>query len=407
MKICLLSYRGNPYCGGQGVYVYYLSRELRNLGHEVHLLSGPPYPEIADGVTIHKLESLSFFDSQFSRWRVLSRVRNPLRLYEYLTGCFGMFAEPFTFSVRAYGRLRQLLSRHKLDIVHDNQCLGYGLLLMERLKVPVIATIHHPIPIDKEIDLAQATSCWDKFRLMRWYSFISMQRLVSTRLDRVITVSHSSAEDIARTFKIPDSRTRVVHNGVDIDFYRGDGSVPNERNSLIMVGGATGHIKGLSHLLRALHLLRGEVDVRLTVVGTGPDAQKARLIKEYGLEDVVTFTGTIEREELRRRYSSAEIAVVPSLYEGFSFPAAEAMSCRLPVVATRAGALPEVVGEDGEAGILVPPADSEALAAAIKRLLGDESLRKRMGESGRKRVERNFTWSQAARKTVQVYEELL
>ena len=157
MRICLLSYRGSRYCGGQGVYIYYLSRALSNLGHEVHVLAGPPYPDVVDGVSMHKLESLNLYDSQCSLSSSLARAHNPLRLYEFLTVCLGMFPEPFTFSIRAYCRLRGLLShQNKFDIVHDNQCLGYGLLLMKRLKIPVISTIHHPITIDKKIELAQA-----------------------------------------------------------------------------------------------------------------------------------------------------------------------------------------------------------------------------------------------------------
>ncbi len=408
MRICLLSYRGNPYSGGQGIYIYYLSKELLNLGHEVHVLSGPPYPDVVEGVHVHKLESLNLYDSQHSFREDLSRLRTPLRLYEYLAVCLGTFPEPFTFSIRAYNRLRGLMPDCRFDIIHDNQCLGYGLLLMKRLKVPVVATIHHPIPIDKEIELAQAKGLWDRLRLRRWYSFLPMQYRVSPRLDRVITVSNSSAEDIQRIFKVPSNVLRVVHNGIDMDFFHNDGNIPKEPHSLIMVSSGAGHTKGVPYLLRALRSLRREAEVKLTIVGSDDhDSEPARMVREYGLEDIVTFTGGIEREELARRYSTAEIAVVPSLHEGFGFPAAEAMSCGLPVVSSTAGALPEVVGRDGETGLLVPPADSDALAAAIKRLLDNEGLRKKIGQAGRKRVETEFSWKEAARKTVQVYEELL
>ena len=407
MRICLLSYRGNPYSGGQGIYIHYLSRELLNLGHEVHVLSGPPHPEVVDGVKVHKLESLNLYESE-NLWRDLLRIRTPLRLYEFLAIAVGTFPEPFTFSIRAYNRLRALMPQYKFDIVHDNQCLAWGLLLMKRLKIPVVATIHHPITIDREIDLSQARNPWDRFRLMRWYSFLGMQHRVSPRLDRVITVSKSSAADIHRIFHVPEKAIRVVYNGVDTDFFNFDGSLPREPHSLIMVSSGQGNIKGLPYMLRALHSLKGEVEVKLTVVGNAaPDSQPARLMKEYDLDGMVTFTGGIEREELARLYATSEIAVSPSLYEGFGLPAAEAMSSGLPVIAARAGALPEVVGKDGETGILVPPADSDALAAAVKRLLDDELLRKKMGEAGRERVRRHFSWGEAARKTVQVYEELL
>jgi len=403
-----LSYRGNPYSGGQGIYIYYLSRELQNLGHEVHVLSGPPYPEVVDGITVHKLESLNLYESPNTFWQDLARVRNPLRLYEFLMVCLGTFPEPFTFSIRAFHRLRALLSQQRFDIVHDNQCLAYGLLLMKRLKIPVVATIHHPIAIDRAIELAQAKNLRERFRLRRWFSFIGMQRRVSSRLDRVITVSKRSAEDISRIFKVSDDALRVVLNGVDTDFFFSNGEIPKEPNSLIMVSSGNGHTKGLPFLLKALLQVREDTGATLTVVGnSAPDGEPARLVREYGLEDAVTFTGKIEREALARLYAGAQIAVVPSLYEGFGLPAAEAMSSGLPIVSTRAGALPEVVGEDGVAGFLVPPADPGALAMALEHLLSSEHLRRSMGEAGRKRVEENFSWQQAAKRTVQIYEELL
>jgi glycosyltransferase involved in cell wall biosynthesis len=408
LRICLLSYRGNPYSGGQGIYIYYLSRELRDLGHEVHVISGPPYPEVVDGITLHKLESLNLYESPNTFWQDLLRVRNPLRFYEFLMVCLGTLPEMLTFSIRAYNRIRALQPTLKFDVIHDNQCLAYGLLLMKRLNIPVVATIHHPIHIDRQIELAQAKSLREKWRLWRWFSFIGMQRRVSPRLDRIITVSRTSAGDIQRYFKVPEKLLRVVLNGIDIDFFHGDGQMPREPNSLIMVSSGNGHTKGLPYLLQALHKLRNETGIRLTVVGNGnPEAEPATLVREYGLEDTVSFTGKIKREELARLYATAEIAVVPSLHEGFGFPAAEAMSSRLPIVSTMAGALPEVVGKNGSAGILVPPRDADALATALKRLLADKQLGRNMGEAGRKRVVENFSWRQAARQTVQVYEELL
>lgn len=409
MKICLLSYRGEPYCGGQGVYIHHLSKELCNLGHEVHLLSGNPHPMVVDAVKMEKLESLDLYGVNCGRLPSNPlRILTPINFYEFVAVLLGAFPEPCTFSVRAYGRLRQLLSREKFDVIHDNQCLGYGLLLMKRLKIPVIATIHHPPSIDRDLDVAQAEGWWRKFKMMRWYSFLTMQRLVSRRIDRIIAVSNSSAEETKRSFKVPENKLRVVYNGIDSELFKRDESVPKEPNNLIVVR-AAGQIKGLLYLLKALQLLKNEIEAKLTIVGNAsPDDQyPSRMVKECGLLDRVNFTGRISQEELVKCYSAAEIAVVPSLYEGFGFPAAEAMSCQVPVIATRAGALPEVTGEDGEVGMLVPPADADALAAAIKRLLNDGLLRRRMGEAGRKRVERNFTWRQAAKKTVEVYQELL
>jgi len=408
VRVCLLSYRGNPYSGGQGIYVRYLSRGLRDLGHEVHVISGPPYPELEEGVILHRLESLNLYESPNTFWQDLGRVRNPLRLYEFLMVTLGTFPEMLTFSIRAFNRVRALMPRLKFDVIHDNQCLAYGLLLMKRLGIPVVATIHHPIHIDRQIEMAQAGSLREKWRLWRWFSFLTMQRRVSPRLDRIITVSQKSAEDIERLFGVPAKSLRVVLNGVDVDFFNGDGRMPRTPNSLIMVSSGNGHTKGLPYLLEALVKLRQDTDARLTVVGNNdPEAEPASLVRRYGLESAVSFTGRIDRDELARLYATTAVAVVPSLHEGFGFPAAEAMSCGLPVVSTMAGALPEVIGEDGCAGLLVPPRDPDALAVALRRILADEQLCRTMGAAGRKRVMDNFSWQEAARQTAAVYEELL
>ena len=407
MKICLLSYRGHPYGGGQGIYIHHLSKALCGLGHEVQLLSGPPHPNVIEAIKVHKLESLDLYSLSGRLPEKPLRMLTPLNFCEVVSTLLGVFPEPLTFSMRAYGKLRSILGRERFDIIHDNQCLGYGLLLMRHFEIPIVCTIHHPVSVDRDIDVRNAKGWWQKFKMIRWYSFLPMQRFVARRMDRIVAVSHNSAEDTARMFKIPRDKFRVVHNGVDINLFDKDESVGKKPSSLIVVGGHS-PIKGLTHLLGAIRLLRNERDLKLTVVGGSPDGKYSLgLVREYGLEDVVTFTGRISHEELVRCYSASEVAVVPSLYEGFGFPAAEAMSCGVPVISTTAGALPEVVGPDGEAGMLVPPGDADALAAAISRLLADDLLRKKMGEAARKRVESHFTWEEAAKKTVAVYEELL
>ena len=410
MKICLLCYRGKPNCGGQGVYIYYLSRELADLGHEVHVISGPPYPVVEDNITLHKLDSLNLYDSpdRFPKdfpWRNPS----PLNLYEYGCVALGLFPEPMTFSIRAFQKIRELQAIHKFDVIHDNQGLGHGMLLMKHLlKIPVVATIHHPVTVDRDMDLAAAPSWRWRWRLKRWYSFIGMQSFVAKRMDRVVTVSKKSAEDISRDFGVPMSKMRVVYNGTDGNLFKQNDNVKKEPNSLITVNSGDSPIKGVEYLLKAMKLLRNGLVPKLTIVGCAvPGGRNFSMVQEYGLEDIVTFTGRIDDDELVARYTSSEIAVVPSLYEGFRFPATEAMACGIPVIASNAGALPELLGPDSKVGISVPPADPEALAAAIKQLMHDEDARKTMGAAGRKRVEDHFNWRTAAEQTVAVYQELL
>ena len=408
MKICLLCNRGNMYCGGQGVYLYYLSSELQRLGHEVHVIVGPPYPQIPQGIVAHKVENLNFYDSGAKSILTQnpSRVFTPLNLYELAATRLWMFPEMFAFSIRAYFKLRQLLPEHRFDIIHDNQTLAYGILLMKTFRIPIVATIHHPLPIDKKADIAQARNFRERLGRVMFYPFF-MQHLVSRRMDRVITVSRSSAQETKSAFGVPEEKLRVVYNGIDTDVFKKVEGVVKEPNSLIVVANTRDRKKGILYLLQAVRLLKEDIPLKLTIVDD-PDPDEGfapYLVRKYGLEDSVSFTGRLTTPELVKHYCRAEIAVTASTYEGFGLPAAEAMACSTPVVATTAGALPEVV-EDGVTGILVPPANPPALSAAIKRLLGDEALRWRMGEAGRKRVERHFSWRETAQRTIEVYSEV-
>jgi len=415
MKICLLSYRGNPYSGGQGIYIYYLAREFQRMGHEVEVIASPPYPEVSEGVTLHRLKSLSVYHPESSLRANLAKVRNPLGLYEVLFTRLGMFIEPLPFSIRAYARIKEICKQRPFDIIHDNQGLGYGLLLMQGLNIPVVATIHHPLHIDRNADMKQANGLIEKWRIRKFYSFIRMQAYVTRRLERIVTVSQSSSEEIQRFFKIPADKLRIVYNGIDTEMYQTNKHGNKERNGLIMVGNTDDRKKGVIYLLEAMQLLEGN-GVKLTIVDdaerhssyaddVGPlPSYGLKLVKQFNLNGQVRFTGRLTREELVEQYAAAEIAIVPSVYEGFGLPAAEAMACGTPVISSDGGALPEVVGD---AGILVPSEKADALAAAIKQLLGDKQTQQRMGEAGRKRVEDQFSWEKAARKTLEVYQESL
>ncbi len=397
------------YCGGQGIYLYYLTQELHRLGHEVHIMAGPPYPQIPEGVNLYKLDGLNLLETGFEKTIRLENfpgLLTPINLYEFVGTRLGMFPEMLTFSIRAYLKIRELLPQVRFDVIHDNQTLAYGILLMKTLGVPVVATIHHPLCLDRNEDLAQARSILEKLRRIVFYPFF-MQDLVSRRMDRVITDSLSSQADIKSIFKVPQDKLKLIYVGVDIDAFKKDDGLPKQPNSLIMVGNTEDRKKGVLYLLQAVRLLKEDLPVKLTVVDApDPDDGFApRLVREYGLESLVAFTGRLSTPELVKQYCQAEIGVTASTVEGFGLPAAEAMACSTPVVATTAGALPEVV-QDGTTGILVPPANPHALAGAIRLLLGDEALRRKMGDEGRRRVEQHFSWRETAERTLEVYREV-
>ena len=389
------------------MYIHYLAKEYRKTGHEVDIIVGPPYPIIADGARIHKIPNLNLFESQknFLSKEKPFRVFKPLNLYELVATRMGMFPEMFTFGIRSYLKLRDLIKQRKFDIIHDNQTLAYGNLLMKSLKTPIVATVHHPLSIDRHSDLTHTTSFKQKWGRIMFYPFF-MQRIVTKRMDRVITVSESSADKARKAFKVSNSKLRVVYNGVDTDIFKKRDDIKKEPASIIVVTNTRDRNKGIIYLLQALALMRGQV--KLTVVDDKPPRNDYApgLVKEYGLQNMVTFTGRLIHGEVAKKYAAAQIAVSPSIYEGFGLPAAEAMACGVPIVGTTAGALPEVI-EDNVTGILVPPKNPQALANAIKALIDDPELRRKMGTAGVERVKQRFTWAKSAKATLDVYREVV
>ncbi len=402
LRICLLTYRGNPTCGGQGVYIKYLSRGLRDLGHQVDVISGPPYPELAENITLHKLPSLDLYNpDHLFKVRKITDLKSPINQFEFLNMCLGGFPEPRTFGFRVLQYFR--VKRPHYDIVHDNQCLSYGILGLRRLGYATTATIHHPITVDRDVEFKAAKTWRARLKVRRWYSFIGMQKKVSRRLPSIITVSESSKHDISRTYEIPIERFRVVPNGINTDFFFPIPQIKRQENHILVTNSADTPLKGLAYLLHAVSSIRKKRSIRLTVIGSPKEnGQMQHLINELGIRDCVTFTGRIRNEEFSRYYAEAAMAVIPSLYEGFGMPAGEAMACGVPVISTTGGALPEVVGD---AGIVIPPGDEVVLEKAIVSLLDNPEKRERLGRAGLERVKCLFTWHHAAQKTVDVYRE--
>jgi glycosyltransferase involved in cell wall biosynthesis len=408
MKVCLMSYRGNPYCGGQGIYLMYVARELVKMGHEVHAIVGPPYPFETEGVVLHRLSNHNYFNvkKNYIKPHKPFATLQPLNFYEFVASKLGIFPEIETFSIRAFMKLKELLQTHDFDIIHDNQCLGYGFLLINRLGVPFVSTLHHPLSIDRATWFEYPSNFTLKMKRILYYPLL-MQAIVSNRMDRIITVSHDSAREINKAFGVPMEKQSVVYNGMDANIFYPIKGVKKKKNSIIFVGNVEDRKKGVIYLLKAMTLTKHPV--QLTIVDGGAPNRNyvPRWIERFNIQDRVTFTGKIPLEKLVELYSETEIAVCPSLYEGFGFPAAEAMACEVPVIASTAGALPEVVGEHMKTGYLVPPRDPEAIAAGIEFLIENPGARRRMGKAARARVLEKFTWENAAKELIAVYEEVI
>jgi len=418
LRIALLSYRSKPHCGGQGVYVRHLSRELHALGHHVEVFSGQPYPDLDPGPLLREIPSLDLYrdDDPFRtpRWR---EYRGWPDVLETVMMWGGAFPEPLTFSLRA---LRVLTARATdFDVVHDNQGLGYGMLGVRRLGLPLVTSIHHPISVDKRIDLASVGRL-TRLSRRRWYGFVRMQARVARRLagqsgalgasgasgasgaEPLITVSESSKRDICRDFRVPPERVRIIPLGVDTRVFR-PREAPRVPGRIIAVASADSAIKGVATLLRAVGKLATDRDVHLVVVGR-PTPATERLAAQLSLDDRITFTHGLGDEAFSALLASAETAVVPSLYEGFSLPAVEHMASGTPLVASRTGALPEVTGD---AAVLVTPGDDEELAAVLRRLHDSPAERAALRDRALDRVRERFAWPAVARATAGQYRDAI
>jgi len=407
LRIAFLIYRGNPLCGGQGVYTRHLTRELVALGHSVEVFAGQPWPELDPGVGFTPVPGLDLYrDPDPFRVPHPREFHNTEDLTEFAVMCAAGFGEPLAFS----RRIRKVLAERvgEFDVVHDNQCLGTGMLGLIDDGWRLLTTLHHPITVDRQLALDHTTNAWQRFTTRRWFGFLRMQVRVARRLPAVVTVSESSRRDISAQLGVVPDRVSVVPVGVDHTVFEPIEGVTPIPGRLIVTSSSDVPLKGLVPLLEAVAKLRTERDIELVVIGRPrPGGRVDRAIARLALADIVRCVSGISDRELATLYGEAEVAVVPSLYEGFSLPAVEAMACGVPVVATTGGALPEVVGNDGETGLLVAPNDPGALAGAIGRLLDDPELRARLGAAGRERVLTRFTWAVTAKGTAACYEAMM
>lgn len=415
LRVAWLVYRGNPHSGGQGVYTRYMARELTEMGHVVDVLSGQPYPVLDPGAQLVKIPSMDLFRAddpwhvpRISEWR--GRQHPAIDALEFAHMCTSGFPEPLTFSLRA----RHYLRRHAADydLVHDNQCFGYGIAGIQRDGLPVAATLHHPITVDRDLEIADAKThgagLKRRFSLWRWYGFLGMQIKVARTIPRIVTVSESSKRDIVAQMKVPEKALHVVPVGVDHQRFRPLPHVQRATHRVMTTASADVPLKGLRPLLEAIAKVRTERPVELLIIGKKREGSiLPALLDRLGLNDIVTFVSNVSDERIVELYNEATVAVVPSLYEGFSLPAIEAMACGTPLVTTLGGALPEVVGTDNQAALTVPPGDPDQLATAIGRVLDSPELQARLSTGGRARVLNRFTWRVAADGTLEQWRLLL
>ena len=414
MKIAFVMYQGNMYSGGQGVYLHYITRELLKLGHEIHVISGRPYPTLAERVHHHKLHTYTlwaFLDGrdQHAYDDAPFAFLHPWNLYEFASTRVSLGSLFFSFSVRAYQKLAQLERDHgPFDLVHDNQTLGYGILAMKRLMgKPVVASLHHPLAIDKANNLREAKSVLRRISRELWFPG-RMQSVVANGIDMVLTGSRNSAHSVSASMDIPLEHIRRTPYGIDHEIMRPLPDAKREPGTILFVGDSEDRNKGARYLIEACARLQHDMDFRLLFKDKKSQNMTVvpPLVWKHGLNRFVEYIDRVSTDELVRLYNSVQILVSPSLYEGFGLPAAEAMACGAAVIATTAGAFPEFI-DDGRTGVLVPPGDPDALAAAIKSLLLDPGRCRTMGAAATTHIRREFTWHRTAKMTVDLYHEVI
>ncbi len=409
MRIALLTYRGNMFCGGQGVYAANLARSLHSLGHEVHVIAGPPLPELDPEIPLHEIPDGNYFArdtadvvSAENRFATLL----PGNLWEFGLTRLKVFPEMTAFGIRLLLRWKTLQQRYRFDVVLDNQSLSWGLLALQATGIPVTAMVHHPLHIDRQSDFEIEPTFRRKWKRTLYFPLFMQERVVP-RLARILTVSHASAAEIERFFGVPRKSISVVYNGTDTETFRPIAA--QMETDLIFVGRTEDRKKGIPYLLDALAQTPEPVTLKIIDGRIPEDGLVPRKIEQLGLGKRITIVDRmLSVEELVREYATARVALVPSFFEGFGFPASEAMACGLPVIATDGGALPEVVGTTGETGRIVPFRDSPALATAIGELCrkSDADLAA-MGRRARERIMSTFRWHDAARHTAAVLEEVV
>ena len=404
MKVGLLSYRSNPYSGGQGIYIKHLSKALKNLGHEVSVLSGPPYPELDSEVNLIKIPSLGLFESgeRLKAFR-LRFLWTPIDLYEWITVMTGGFPEPYTYGKRVLKRLKE--NNLKLDVLLDNQSLSSSLLEIQA-HYPLAVTIHHPITKDHKLEMQNAINWKERLSSSRWHNFLPMQKKVAPQLKNIICVSQPSKEDVISEFKVDEKKITVIPNGIDIGIFKPSSIKKSLSFRIVTTASADIPLKGLRHLILALpRVIRQFPLTSLTVIGKSPEKSNLnKLIDDLDLEDKITFRSGISEKEIVKTYHDSDIAVIPSLYEGFGFGAGEAMACGVPLISTDSGGLKQVIGD---AAVKIKPGSVNEIEEGILKLFNQEKIRQELAKKGRERMEEFFDWKIAASAYIEVFKKII
>ena len=401
LNIAICSYRSAPFGGGQGIFVFELSKALYDLGHNVDVISGPPYPNLKNSIKLIKSPGLNLF-STFNfqdRLKIFSEKKNKSAddWYEFISALFGGFPELKTFGNRA----QNLLSESSYDVVIDNQSLSYGMIKVQK-NIPLIEIIHHPITKDYRYDIKFSKGMIQKISKWRWFSFLKMQKKVSLKLKVISTPSHNSKKDITKDFGVLEKNISVIPNGIDYEGFTPMQDIKRVPEQIITTASADVPLKGLDFTLLAVARLKEDYPgLKLVIIGAPrPGGHTERLIKRLQIDQNILYRSNLTRHEIAVEYAKSNIAIVSSLYEGFGFPVGEAMSCAIPLIATNVASIPEITQSFAE---LIPAESTDAIELAIRNIFTNPTKSQLRADAGRMHIIENFNWKKIAK----LYENLI
>ena len=401
LNIAICSYRSAPFGGGQGIFVFELSKALNNLGHHVDVISGPPYPNLENSIKLMKSPGLDLF-STFNfkeRLKIFLEKKNKTRddWYEFISALFGGFPELKTFGNRA----QILLNESSYDVVIDNQSLSYGMVEVQK-NIPLIEIIHHPITKDYRYDIQFSKGIIQKISKWRWFSFLKMQKRVSLQLKVISTPSHNSKKDIAKDFGVLEKYISVIPNGIDHASFIPMQDIKRVPAQIITTASADVPLKGLDFTLQAVARLKEDYpQLKLVIIGEPrPGGHTERLIKRLQIDKNISYKSNLTRHEIAVEYAKSNVAIVSSLYEGFGFPVGEAMSCAIPLIATNVASIPEITQSFAE---LIPAESADTIELAIRDIFANPEINQLRADAGRMHIIENFDWQKIAKS----YEDLI
>tara|TARA_B100002052_G_scaffold72845_1_gene66002 strand:- start:965 stop:2197 length:1233 start_codon:yes stop_codon:yes gene_type:complete len=403
LKIALLSYRSDPFSGGQGIYIKNISEALHNRGHEITIFSGNPLPEVNKAIKVVRIETPGFFETfdSLERLKIFTSLeKNRLNFMDFFETFTGTFTEPVFFGERLVKNKYFQETVDEFDIFHDNQSISsYPETVLKKL----VTTLHHPIHVDKEIDLTSEKSFLKRLSIKRWYSFLNFQKKNLKAVKKVISPSLSAKKDICRYFDYPSKNISVIWNGINLDDCKFHQRGSFNANFVTIIS-ADVPMKNLKTVLKALYLLKQEgINAKLTIVGDLREDNN-KLIDRLGLTKEITYKSKLPRKQLIQSLNNADIGIAPSKYEGFGFPLVEMIATGLPVIVSDKASLPELAGN---AGLIFNSSDSNDLKEKMKELIENAALRNKVTENSKLRRDDFFGWDEYAKKLEDLYKEII